>query len=293
MNFNLMFDYFLMKGKERASIEEIEKSIKEMDKIINNQKMEKIDDEKKIHRRSSKHPPNNDLNKNKSTDEDIDININYEEQLKNLNFKNIIDNFITLFHINGITSQKGKEMSDSFVELAASHEQNSGIKNLKAKEDNNIKTSMFTENQHPRNEPKEKPERNTNGTYISQVYCSSYNNINGQPKQECYQAQSIKQMNEGHNISEAREAYKNSDGVMKSAYQRGLDEKGARFIKEKNTKTGKKGQHKVLKGIKENEIDGFNKEYDAYSKKCGFKKNYKALNGFDKNNNKEVKQIGY
>ena len=80
---------------------------------------------------------------------------------------------------------------------------------------------------------------------------------------------------------------------MKSAYQRGLDEKGARFIKEKNTKTGKKGEHKVLKGIKENEIDGFNKEYDAYSKKCGFKKNYKALNGFGKNNNKEVKQIGY
>ena len=99
-------------------------------------------------------------------------------------------------------------------------------------------------------------------------------------------------MNEGHNISEAREAYKNSDGVMKSAYQRGLDEKGARFIKEKNTKTGKKGQHKVLKGIKENEIDGFNKEYDAYSKKCGFKKNYKALNDFGKYNNKEVKQIG-
>ena len=75
-------------------------------------------------------------------------------------------------------------------------------------------------------------------------------------------------------------------------YQRGLDEKGARFIKEKNTKTGKKGQHKVLKGIKENEIDGFNKEYDAYSKKCGFKKNYKALNDFGKYNNKEVKQIG-
>ena len=42
MNFNLMFDYFLMKGKERASIEEIEKSIKEMDKIINHNKMEKI-----------------------------------------------------------------------------------------------------------------------------------------------------------------------------------------------------------------------------------------------------------
>ena len=152
---------------------------------------------------------------------------------------------------------------------------------------------LSEENQHPRNEPKEQTERQAkeNGTYISKVYCSSYNNIDGQPHQECYQAQSIKQMNEGHNISEAREAYKNSDGVMKSAYQRGLDEKGARFIKEKNTKTGKHGQHKVLKGIKENEIDGFNKEYNAYSKKCGFNKNYKALNEFGPSMKKEVKKV--
>ena len=153
---------------------------------------------------------------------------------------------------------------------------------------------LSEENQHPRNEPKEQPERKQpkqDGTYISRVYCSSYSNVDGQPHQECYQSQSIKQMNEGHNISEAREAYKNSDGVMKSAYQRGLDEKGARFIKEKNTKTGKHAQHKVLKGIKENEIDGFNKEYDAYSKKCGFKKNYKALNGFGPSMKREMKQI--
>ena len=152
---------------------------------------------------------------------------------------------------------------------------------------------LSEENQHPRNEPKEQPERkqNQDGTYISRVYCSSYSNVDGQPHQECYQSQSIKQMNEGHNISEAREAYKNSDGVMKSAYQRGLDEKGARFIKEKNTKTGKHAQHKVLKGIKENEIDGFNKEYNAYSKKCGFKKNYKALNGFGPSMKREMKQI--
>ena len=153
---------------------------------------------------------------------------------------------------------------------------------------------LSEENQHPRNEPKEQPERQQpkqDGTYISRVYCSSYSNVDGQPHQECYQSQSIKQMNEGHNISEAREAYKNSDGVMKSAYQRGLDEKGARFIKEKNTKTGKHSQHKVLKGIKENEIDGFNKEYDAYSKKCGFKKNYKALNGFGPSMKREMKQI--
>lgn len=154
--------------------------------------------------------------------------------------------------------------------------------------------SLSEENQHPREkepkEPEQRIEKNNNGTYISQVYCSSYNNVNGQPHQECYQSQSIKQVNDGHDISEAREAYKNSDGVMKSAYQRNLDEKGARFIKEKNTKTGKHNQHKILKGMKENEIEEFNKQYNDYSNKCGFKKNYKALNHFGPSH-KEMKKI--
>ena len=154
--------------------------------------------------------------------------------------------------------------------------------------------SLSEENQHPREkepkEPEQRIERNNNGTYISQVYCSSYNNVNGQPHQECYQSQSIKQVNDGHDISEAREAYKNSDGVMKSAYQRNLDKKGARFIKEKNTKTGKHNQHKILKGMKENEIEEFNKQYNDYSNKCGFKKNYKALNHFGPSH-KEMKKI--
>ena len=152
---------------------------------------------------------------------------------------------------------------------------------------------LSEENHHPR-EPEDRQGNQENGTFISKVYCSSYNNINGQPKQECYQSQSIKQVNNGHKISEAREAYKNSDGIMKSALQRNLDEKGARFIKEKNNKNGKHSQHKVLKGIKEKEIEEFNKEYNSYSKKYGFKKNYKALNGFGPymmKNNKNVKQI--
>ena len=136
------------------------------------------------------------------------------------------------------------------------------------------------EEQKEKQEKQPKENKVNNGTFISQVYTSSYNNINGQPHQECYQSQSIEQLNDGHNISEVREAYKNSDGVMKSAYQRGLDKKGARFIKEKNNKTGVHNQHKVLKGIKENEIDNFNKEYNNYSKKCGFKNNYKALHAF-------------
>ena len=132
----------------------------------------------------------------------------------------------------------------------------------------------------PEEKNQQKEKKMNNGTFISQVYSSSYSNINGQPHQECYQSSSIEQLNDGHNISEVREAYKNSDGVMKSSLQRGLDKRGARFIKEKNSKTGLHNQHKILKGMKENEIDGFNKEYNTYSKKCGFKNNYKALNAF-------------
>ena len=76
----------------------------------------------------------------------------------------------------------------------------------------------------PKEEPKEEkkeekePEKKLNeGTFYSKVYYSSYNNLNGKPNKECYQSQSIKQMNNGHNISETKEAYKNSDGVEKRA----------------------------------------------------------------------------
>jgi len=127
-----------------------------------------------------------------------------------------------------------------------------------------------------------------NGTFFSKVYCSSYNNINGKEHEEKYQSQGIKQINNGHNISECKEAYKNSDGLCKSSYQRGLDKKGERFIKENNTKTGEKKEHKVFKGMKENELNVFEKEYNDYSNKVGFKKNCKCLNSFDTNNKKLI-----
>ena len=152
MNFNLMFDYFLMKGKERASVDEIEKGMEEMDRIVNSNKNfedegrnSTTDDKGKIYREkknsfnlqnfmefSNKNKDNEDINK---------INLDYEEQLKNLNFINLIDNFKTLFHIS---DSPKKSMSDSFIELEENHKQNSGIK--KIKEDNDIKTNIFNEN---------------------------------------------------------------------------------------------------------------------------------------------------
>ena len=142
-----------------------------------------------------------------------------------------------------------------------------------------INTDTKKEEEKPKEETKEEPKKENNGSYYSKVYTCSYNNLNG--KEESYSSQTIQQSNNGHNIAETKENYKNSDGVCKSAYQRDLDDKTTRFIKEKNIKTGEHNQKKVVKGLEENEIDDFNKAYNDYCKKCGFKKNFHRLNTFD------------
>jgi hypothetical protein len=161
---------------------------------------------------------------------------------------------------------------------------NTNIKKEEPKEEE-INTNTKKEEPKEKEESKEmeieeeKPKENKN-LYYSKIYTCSYNNING--KEESYTSQSIKQLNNEHDISEAKENYKNSDGIYKSAYQRGLDGKITRFIKEKDNKTGKHNEKKIIKGLKENEINDFNKKYNEYCKKCGFKKiNY---NPFGLNN---------
>ena len=136
-----------------------------------------------------------------------------------------------------------------------------------------------------------KENKNNNGAYFSKVYCSSYKKICGKEHKEIYQYQGIKQINNGHSISECKEAYKNSDGLFKSSYQRGFDKAGEKFIKEKNTKTGEKKEHKAFKGMKENQKNDFEKVYNNYSNKVGFKNNCQyldSLNSFDINNEKLI-----
>ena len=185
---------------------------------------------------------------------------------------------------------KEEEINTNMEEEPKEEERNTDIKQEPKEEEINTdikqdpkEEEINTNIDKEKNEKEEKePEKKLNdGTFYSKVYYSSYNNLNGKPNKECYQSQSIKQINNGHNISETKEDYKNSDGVEKSAYQRGLDDKTARFIKEKNIKTGKKDQHKVIKGIEENEIKDFNKEYDEFSKKCGFRKIFHNLDNFE------------
>ena len=126
----------------------------------------------------------------------------------------------------------------------------------------------------------DKNERFKNGTFYSKIYYSSYKNVNGEENEEKYQSQNMKQIKDGHDISEMKEIYKNSDGLEKTVYKRGLDRKTIKYIKEKNIKSGKYNQSKILKGIEENEIKDFNKEYNDFSKKSGFKNNIHNLEVF-------------
>ena len=117
-------------------------------------------------------------------------------------------------------------------------------------------------------------------TMISKVYCSKYENKDGIPIEESYESQSINQIGEdGHNISEKKELYKNTKtGVQKASQQKMMDEKGTKIIKQRNVKTGGHNQKNILKGLKQEEINQFNKDFDQYKKKVGFNKNYKFLN---------------
>ena len=157
------------------------------------------------------------------------------------------------------------------------------VEDVKMEEEKEEEINTDSKKEEPKEEPKKEENKkpSNEGTYYSKVYYRTYNNIDGEPHEESYTSQSVKQTNDGHDISETKEAYKNSDGVQKTAYQRGLDGKTTRFIKENNVKTGKHNQKKVVKGIEEDGIKDFNKEYNDYCKKCGFKKNFHNLDAFD------------
>ena len=118
------------------------------------------------------------------------------------------------------------------------------------------------------------------GTVISKSYVSQTRyNKDGKPERETYQTQSINQLGEdGHRIQEKQEAYKNSlSGIEKAAHQRIFDNKGHKYIKERNRKTGEHKEHNLYKGMNEEEINDFNNQYNDYREKVGFQKNYELL----------------
>ena len=132
------------------------------------------------------------------------------------------------------------------------------------------------------------------GTVISKSYCSKVDYRDGQPHQECYQSQSINQIGQdGHKISEKQEAYKNSrTGVQKAAHQRLLDDRGMKQIRQRNINTGAQEEHNIFKGMREDDLDNFNQNYNDYRNKIGFQKNYKYLNALNPKRGKSQNYLG-
>ena len=118
------------------------------------------------------------------------------------------------------------------------------------------------------------------GTVFSKSYVSTTKyGPDGKPQRETYQTQSINQVgNDGHRIQEKQEAYKNTaSGVEKASHQRMLDNKGHKYVRERNRNTGEHTEHNIFKGMQESDLGGFNNEYNSYGEKIGFKNNYPLL----------------
>ena len=141
MNFNFLLDYFINKGKERNSIDIIEKAVEEMDKIIgneNNENSNNEDEEKKTNRKDE-----------------------FDEQLEKINFEEIIEEFSNLFKIgenSGITNDttsgaKSKRRLTSFRSSNQTRRDtfhnnnininNNEVENVEKDDDNNIMTQMI------------------------------------------------------------------------------------------------------------------------------------------------------
>ena len=102
---------------------------------------------------------------------------------------------------------------------------------------------------------------------------STYTKIeyeNGKPiNEELYQSESVKHKDKkGHNITEKKEKYKNNKtGIQKISHQKLLDGKGTKTIKKINLNNGNREEHNIYKGIKENNVNDFNKKYNNFKEK--------------------------
>ena len=273
-----------------------------MSSINNNNKKTQAKQSKKAYRNPRRGLRDDFFNFSMDIDDDIFNPFNDDffgfNSLEDRMLRNFSHIFTPFDLLNEKEEKKEEEKPKEVKEVKVEEEKEEEI-NTDTKKEEEINTNMEVEEEKPKEvkveeekeeeintdpkkeeeKPKEEPKEENKGSYYAKVYTCSYNNLNG--KEECYSSHTIKQSNNGHNIAETKENYKNSDGVCKSAYQRDLDDKTTRFIKEKNMKTGEHNQKKVVKGLEENEINDFNKAYNDYCKKCGFKKNFHKLNTFD------------
>lgn len=109
------------------------------------------------------------------------------------------------------------------------------------------------------------------GNVFTSSYCSKVSYNNGGPQKEVYKAQTYGQMGkDGHWIKEKREAYKNSAGDERVSQARAMDGKGYKYTRQRNQVTGKPmEENKVYRGLEENEVEGFNNNFNNYRRSLG------------------------
>ena len=123
------------------------------------------------------------------------------------------------------------------------------------------------------------PEMKIPGKYVSHSHFSATKlDKNGKEYSENFQSQSISNIdNQGKRISERQQAYKNSRGEDKIVHEKMLDNKGYKLIKSRNIENNETCEHNYLKGLKEEKLDEFNKEYDKQRKKVKLENNFNFL----------------
>ena len=141
----------------------------------------------------------------------------------------------------------------------------------------------------------QKPDWST--SYSKSYVSKTKYNQNGEPISTSYQTQSINQTDkDGHKITETQEAFNDAvNGIQKASHQRLLDGKGHKILKTKNLKTGETNEENLYKGMNQNDLEEFNKNYANYSQKVNFKQNYDVLKDMKfphERNNKNINQIG-
>ena len=128
---------------------------------------------------------------------------------------------------------------------------------------------------------------------------STYTKIeyeNGKPiNEELYQSESVKHKDQkGHNITEKKEKYKNNKtGIEKVSHQKLLNGKGTKIIKKINLNNGNKEEHNIYKGIKENNVNDFNKKYNNFKEKVNLDDMFQKVKllGNKRNNDKKEGKI--
>ena len=104
-----------------------------------------------------------------------------------------------------------------------------------------------------------------------------------QPVKESYQSRAINKLVMMVKNFWEQEDYKNSNGIQKATHQRILDDRGVKLIKQRNKNTSEQEEHNIFRGMKEGDLDNFNREYNDYRQKVGFERNYQMLNDIRNN----------